>query len=159
MAEAQQPQKNNFQLQRLYLKDLSFEAPNAPDVFKKEWKPEVNLEVNNTSSVIEGNVHEVVLKVTVTAKVEDKVAFLVEVQQAGLFTIEGIEGVQLEHVLKGVCANILFPYAREAVSDVVSRGTFPQLLLQPINFEAAFAEQVRRQQEAQKEKSDGEATH
>ena len=166
MAEAQQPQqpqqpqKNNFQLQRLYLKDLSFEVPNAPNIFKKEWKPEVNLEVNNTSTVVEGNVHEVVLKLTVTANVEGKVAFLVEVQQAGLFTIEGIEGVQLEHVLKGVCANILFPYAREAVSDVVSRGTFPQLLLQPINFEAAFAEQIRRQQEAaQKEKTDGEATH
>ena len=150
-------QTNTFQLQRLYLKDMSYEAPNTPSVFKKEWKPEVNLEVNNTSSIIEGSVHEVVLKITVTAKIEDKVAFIVEVQQAGLFTIEGVEGIQLEHVLKGVCANILFPYAREAVSDVVARGTFPQLLLQPINFEAAFAEQVRRQQEAQ----DGqpEATH
>ncbi len=163
MAEAQQPQqpkKTNFQLQRLYLKDLSFEVPNAPNIFKKEWKPEVNLEVNNTSSIIEGNIHEVVLKATVTAKVEGKVAFLVEVQQAGLFAIEGIEGVQLEHILKGVCANVLFPYVREAVSDVVSRGTFPQLLLQPINFEAAFAEQLRRQQEeAQKVNTDGEATH
>ncbi|PCJ38860.1 MAG: protein-export chaperone SecB [Moraxellaceae bacterium] len=156
MAE-EQAKKNNFQLQRLYLKDLSYEAPNTPDVFKKEWKPEVNLEVNNSSTIVKDNVHEVVLKVTVTAKVEDSVAFIVEVQQAGLFTIEGIEGVQLEHVLKGVCANILFPYVREVVSDVVSRGTFPQLLLQPINFEAAFAEQIRRQQAQLK--GEGEATH
>jgi len=156
MADAEQ--KNLFQLQRLYLKDLSFEAPNAPEVFKKDWKPEVKLEVNNTATPIEEGIYEVVLKVIASAKVEDKTAFIVEIQQAGLFAVKGLEGVHLQHVLKGVCANILFPYAREAVSDVVSKGTFPQLMLQPINFEAAFAEQMRRQQEEAKAK-EGDTTH
>jgi len=154
---ADEEQKNLFQLQRLYLKDLSFEAPSAPEVFKKEWKPDVKLEVTNSATPVEEGVYEVVLKVTASAKVEDKTAFIVEVQQAGLFAVKGLEGVQLQHILKGVCANILFPYAREAISDVVSKGTFPQLMLQPINFEAAFAEQMRRQQEEAKAKA--ETTH
>ena len=155
---ADEQQKNLFQLQRLYLKDLSFEAPNAPEVFKKEWKPDVKLEVTNNATLMEEGLYEVVLKVTASAKVEEKTAFIVEIQQAGLFAVQGLEGVQLQHVLKGVCANILFPYAREAISDVVTKGTFPQLLLQPINFEAAFAEQMRRQQEEAKAK-EGETTH
>jgi len=154
---ADEEQKNLFQLQRLYLKDLSFEAPNAPEVFKKEWKPDVKLEVTNSATPVEEGIYEVVLKVTASAKVEEKTAFIVEVQQAGLFAVKGLEGVQLQHILKGVCANILFPYAREAISDVVSKGTFPQLMLQPINFEAAFAEQMRRQQEEAKAKA--ETTH
>lgn len=150
MAEAQQnQQQGQFQLQRIYLKDLSYEAPKTPDTFRQEWKPEVNLEVNASSSVVEGNVHEAVLKITITVKNLDKVAFLIELQQAGLFTIAGFDGMQLEHITKGVCPNILFPYARETVSDLVARGTFPQFLLQPINFEAAFIEQLRQQQEQQ----------
>jgi len=156
---ADEEQKNLFQLQRLYLKDLSFEAPSAPEVFKKEWKPDVKLEVTNSATPVEEGVYEVVLKVTASAKVEDKTAFIVEVQQAGLFAVKGLEGVQLQHILKGVCANILFPYAREAISDVVSKGTFPQLMLQPINFEAAFAEQMRRQQEEAQAKTKTETTH
>ncbi|AUM12445.1 protein-export chaperone SecB [Ketobacter alkanivorans] len=155
-AAGQQPQQQ-FQLQRIYLKDLSYEAPKTPQLFKEQWKPEVNLEVNNTANVIEGNIYEVVLKVTVTVKNGDNTAFIVEVAQAGLFLLEGVEGIQKEAILKGVCANILFPYAREAVSDVVARGTFPQFLLQPINFEAAFAENLRKQQEQAKQ--DAQPTH
>ncbi len=117
----------------------------------------MNLEVNNTANVIEGNIYEVVLKVTVTVKNGDNTAFIVEVAQAGLFLLEGVEGIQKEAILKGVCANILFPYAREAVSDVVARGTFPQFLLQPINFEAAFAENLSKQQEQAKQ--DAQPTH
>lgn len=145
-AAGQQPQQQ-FQLQRIFLKDLSYEAPKTPQLFKEQWKPEVNLEVNNTSNEIEANIYEVVLKVTVTVKNGENTAFIVEVAQAGLFLLQGVEGIQKEAILKGVCANILFPYARETVSDVVSRGTFPQFLLQPINFEAAFAENLRKQQE------------
>lgn len=142
----QQQAQGQFQLQRIYIKDLSFEAPRAPEVLRNEWKPEVNLEVNHSATKVEGDIHEIVLKITVTVTNQEKSAFVCEIHQAGLFLIAGIEGVQYEHVLKGVCPNILFPYARETVSDLVARGTFPQFLLQPINFEAAFVEQMRRQQ-------------
>ena len=150
-AAGQQAQQQ-FQLQRIYLKDLSYEAPKTPMMFREQWKPEVNLDVNNSATEIETDLHEVVLTTTVTAQNGDATAFIVEVAQAGLFLLKGVEGIQKEAILKGVCANILFPYARETVSDVVSRGTFPQFLLQPINFEAAFAENLRKQQaEAQGE--------
>lgn len=140
-------QQGQFQLQRIYVKDMSFESPRAPEVFRQEWKPEVNLEVNSGAQLIDNDIYEVVMKVTVTVKNQDKTAFIVEVQQAGLFLVKGFEGIQLQHLLKGVAPNSLFPYAREAISDLVTRGTFPQFLLQPINFEAAFIENLRRQQE------------
>ena len=149
-ASGQQPEQQ-FQLQRIFLKDLSYEAPKTPQLFKEQWKPEVNLEVNNTASEIESGIYEVVLKVTVTVKNGENTAFIAEVAQAGLFLLQGVEGIQKEAILKGVCANILFPYARETISDVVARGTFPQFLLQPINFEAAFAENLRKQQEQAKQ--------
>ncbi|MCG8670284.1 MAG: protein-export chaperone SecB [Pseudomonadales bacterium] len=154
-ANAQQGQ-GQFQLQRIYIKDLSFESPRAPEVFRQEWKPEVNLEVNHSATKIEGDIHEVILKITVSVKNQEKSAFVAEIHQAGLFLIAGIEGVQYEHVLKGVCPNILFPYARETISDLVARGTFPQFLLQPINFEAAFVEQMRRQQQAAEQAPDSQ---
>ncbi|HCB40833.1 MAG TPA: protein-export chaperone SecB [Gammaproteobacteria bacterium] len=149
-AAGQQPEQQ-FQLQRIFLKDLSYEAPKTPQLFKEQWKPEVNLEVNNTASEIESGIYEVVLKVTVTVKNGENTAFIAEVAQAGLFLLQGVEGIQKEAILKGVCANILFPYARETISDVVARATFPQFLLQPINFEAAFAENLRKQQEQAKQ--------
>lgn len=155
-ANSQQPQQQ-FQLQRIYLKDLSYEAPKTPQLFREQWKPDVNLEIANNATPVEGNIYEVVLKVTVTVKNEDAIAFIAEVAQAGLFLLQGIEGVQKEAILKGVCANILFPYVRETVTDVVSRGTFPQFLMQPINFEAAFAENLRQQQ--LKAQTEAEAKH
>lgn len=155
-ATGQQPQQQ-FQLQRIYLKDLSYEAPKTPLLFKENWKPDVNLEMNNASSEVEAGIYEVVLKATVTVKNGENIAFIAEVAQAGLFLLQGVEGIQKEAILKGVCANILFPYVRETVSDVVARGTFPQFLLQPINFEAAFAENLRKQQE--KAKQEEQSTH
>lgn len=146
MSDEQQAQ-GQFQLQRIYMKDVSFESPNAPEVFRQEWKPEVNLEVNSGAEQVEGDIFEVVMKVTVTVKNLQKTAFIAEVQQAGLFLVKGFEGIQMQHLLKGVAPNTLFPYAREAICDLVTRGTFPQFLLQPINFEAAFIENLRRQQE------------
>lgn len=141
--------QRQFQLQRVYLKDLSFEAPRSPEVFRQEWKPEVNLEVNSGARMLEPGVFEVAMKVTVDVKNTEKTAFIVEVEQAGLFIVQGFEGIELDHLLKGVAPNILFPYVREAVTDLVTRGTFPQFLLQPINFEAAFIENLRRQQAEQ----------
>ena len=145
---AQQQAQQQFQLQRIFLKDLSYEAPKTPQLFKEPWQPDVNLEVNNIANQVEDDIWEVVLKITVTVNNgEDKAtAFIAEVAQAGLFLLKGVEGIQKEAILKGVCANILFPYARETITDVVARGTFPQFLLQPINFEAAFAENLRKQQ-------------
>ena len=110
-----------FQIQRIYTKDISFEAPNAPQVFQKDWQPEVKLDLDT--------VYEVVLRVTVTASLGEETAFLCEVQQGGIFSIEGIDGTQMAHCLGAYCPNILFPYARECITSLVSRGTFPQLNL------------------------------
>jgi len=127
-----------FQIQRVYTKDISFEAPNAPQVFQKEWEPDVKLDLDTASSQLADEVYEVVLRVTVTATVGEETAFLCEVQQAGIFTISGIEGTQMAHCLGAYCPNILFPYARECITSLVSRGTFPQLNLAPVNFDALF---------------------
>ena len=135
-----------FQIQRVYTKDISFEAPNAPQVFQKEWEPEVKLDLDTASSQLADGIFEVVLRVTVTATVGEDTAFLCEVQQAGIFTIAGIEGTQLAHCLGAYCPNILFPYARECISGLVSRGTFPQLNLSPVNFDALFMNYLQEQE-------------
>ncbi|OQP34921.1 MULTISPECIES: protein-export chaperone SecB [Pantoea] len=136
-----------FQIQRVYTKDVSFEAPNAPQVFQKEWEPEVKLDLDTASSQLADEVFEVVLRVTVTASVGEETAFLCEVQQAGIFTISGIEGSQMAHCLGAYCPNILFPYARECITSLVSRGTFPQLNLAPVNFDALFMNYLQQQGE------------
>ncbi|GAA0518924.1 MULTISPECIES: protein-export chaperone SecB [Tatumella] len=135
-----------FQIQRVYTKDISFEAPNAPQVFQKEWEPEVKLDLDTASSQLADGIFEVVLRVTVTATVGEETAFLCEVQQAGIFTISGIEGTQMAHCLGAYCPNILFPYARECISGLVSRGTFPQLNLAPVNFDALFMNYLQEQE-------------
>ncbi|MFP1683744.1 protein-export chaperone SecB [Alloalcanivorax sp. C16-1] len=142
-------QKKTFQLQRVYLKDTSFECPGAPDIFLQEWKPKMNVQLNSAARRLgEGNEYEVEITVTVTAKSEDeqKTFYLVEVKQAGIFTVAGIEGEEREQLLGAYCPNLLFPYAREVVSDLVAKGSFPQMLLQPINFEALYLQQREQQQ-------------
>ncbi|HDH9217543.1 TPA: protein-export chaperone SecB [Escherichia coli] len=141
----QQNQEMTFQIQRIYTKDISFEAPNAPQVFQKEWQPEVKLDLDTSSNTLAENVYEVILRVTVTATMDDETAFLCEVQQAGIFTVEGIEGTQLAHCLGAYCPNVLFPYARECITNLVSRGTFPQLNLAPVNFDALFMNYLQQQ--------------
>ena len=143
-----------FQIQRVYTKDVSFEAPNAPQVFQKEWEPEVKLDLDTASSQLADEVYEVVLRVTVTAPVGEDTAFLCEVQQAGIFTISGIEGTQMAHCLGAYCPNILFPYARECVTSLVSRGTFPQLNLAPVNFDALFMNYLQQQGEGEAPRQD-----
>ena len=144
-----QEQQQQFAMQRIYSKDLSFESPSTPDVFKKQWQPKVNVDLNTKSDAIDevGN-FEVVLTITITAKIEEETAFLVEVQQAGIFFITGFEGEDLRRILGTAAPNILFPYAREAVSSLVGKGGFPPLILQPINFDALYA-QAREQQKPQ----------
>lgn len=134
-----------FQIQRIYTKDVSFEAPNAPKVFLQEWHPEIKLNLDTTSNHLVEDIYEVVLRATVTATLGDNTAFLCEVQQIGIFTISGIEGTQMAHCLGAYCPNILFPYARECITSQVSRGTFPQIHLAPVNFDALFMNHLQQQ--------------
>ncbi|SPY94777.1 preprotein translocase subunit SecB [Proteus mirabilis] len=114
---------------------------------QKEWQPEVKLDLDTSSNTLAENVYEVILRVTVTATMEEETAFLCEVQQAGIFTVEGIEGTQLAHCLGAYCPNVLFPYARECITNLVGRGTFPQLNLAPVNFDALFMNYLQQQQQ------------
>lgn len=140
MTEQQAPQRQ-FLVQRIYTKDLSFEAPNTPQVFQEKWSPEINIGLGNEVKRLENGAVEVVLNVTVEAKQEERSVFMVEVKQAGLFLVQGFSDAELDALLSIAAPNILFPYAREIVSDLVTRGSFPQLVLQPVNFEALYNQQ------------------
>ncbi|MDB4491148.1 protein-export chaperone SecB [Luminiphilus sp.] len=144
-AQEQAPQQQ-FTLQRIYTKDVSFESPSTPKIFRQNWQPNVNVDLNTKSSRIdeEGN-FEVVLTLTVTAKIEEDTAFLVEVQQAGIFYMVGIEGEPLRQVLATVGPNILFPYARENIDSLVIKGGFPALMLAPVNFDALYRQALAQQ--------------
>lgn len=142
-----------FNIQRIYVKDLSFETPHAPEIFREEWKPEVNVDLQTKTNRLEDSIFEIVLHLTVTVKMGERVAFLVEVHQAGIFTLKGFPEEQLAHALGSLCPNILYPYAREAISDLVIRGGFPQLLLAPVNFDALYMQHL----EQQKNKEAGKA--
>lgn len=154
-ASESQPQ---FILQKIYVKDLSFETPNSPEIFMQKWEPDVNVELNTNGKMLEENVHEVVLGVTVTAKLEDKTAYLVEVHQAGIFTISGYAPADKEGMLGSYCPNILFPYAREVISDLVNRGGFPQMLVQPVNFDAIYQEHLKKRAQAEAQAGAGEGS-
>ena len=144
--QAQAPQQQ-FVMQRVYVKDLSFESPSTPTVFKQEWKPKMSVDLNTTSNSLGGDDYEVVLTLTITAKLEEETAFLVEVQQAGIFLIQGIEGDDMRRILATVCPNMLFPYAREAIDGVVVKATFPALMLAPVNFDALYMQALQQAQE------------
>lgn len=133
-----------FAIQRIYVKDVSFETPNSPEIFQVEWAPEIKLDMDTRSNKLADNVFEVVLALTVTASIGEKTAFLCEIQQAGIFSIGDLEELQMAHMLGAFCPNILFPYAREAVAGLVNRGTFPQLNLAPVNFDALFAQYMQQ---------------
>lgn len=141
------PQQPELIIQRVYVKDLSLETPHSPQAFQEEWQPELNLQFTMNTSDIGADNHEVVLQITVTAKSKDKTLFLVEVKQAGLFTLKGFTEGQKHQVMSITCPTILFPYAREAVSDLVGRAGFPPLYLAPVNFEALYAQQMQEQED------------
>lgn len=132
--------KRELSLQRIYTKDLSFETPNSPAIFKQTWKPESTVNLNTEVSRLEENVYEVLLTVTLTTKIEEQTAYLAEVKQAGIFGIKGFPDQELGPLLGSYCPNLLFPYVREVVSDLVTKGSFPQLVLQPVNFDALYAQ-------------------
>lgn len=139
-------QEQQFIIQRIYVKDVSFEAPNSPSMFTQEWNPDTNLDLNTQVNPLGGNNYEVELSITITVKSSDKTAFLVEVTQAGVFFITGYEQEQVNHLLAAYCPNILFPYAREVIASLVSKGSFPELHLSPINFDALYARRLQEEQ-------------
>jgi preprotein translocase subunit SecB len=146
-ASTEQSVQPGFGIEKLYVKDASIEVPNAPQIFTERTAPQVNVEIGNSAQRLEEGVFEVAVKVTVTAKIGEKTAFLVEVTQAGIFAIRNVPEENLEIIIAVTCPNILFPYAREAVSDMVTRAGFAPVLLNPINFEALFMQQKQQQAE------------
>lgn len=156
-AEGQAPK---FIIQKIYTKDVSFESPNSPEIFREEWKPKLDLQLGNEYKRIDDDNHEIILNVTVTAKVGDKTAFLVEVKQAGIFTLTGYSNEEMGPLVGSYCPNTLFPFVREVVSDIVTKGGFPQLVLSPVNFDAMYAHQLEQAKAAAKQAAEnGEATH
>ena len=139
-----------LQIQRIYVKDVSFEAPNLPHIFHQEWKPKLGFDLSTESVQVGDDLYEVTLNISVETTIEDSgdVAFICEVKQCGVFTISGLEEVQMAHCLTSQCPGMLFPYARELISSLVNRGTFPALNLSPVNFDALFIEYMNQQQAA-----------
>ena len=136
-----------FAIQRIYLKDSSFESPRAPMVFTQKWEPKVQMDLNTKASKVQDNIHEVVVGVTITVKNQDETAYLTEIQQAGVFAIQGFEDDALRQVLGTVCPNVLFPYAREVLDNLAIKGGFPPLQLAPVNFDMIYAQQMQKQQQ------------
>ena len=142
MAEQEnKPADRKISIQKIYLKDFSFESPQTPQVFTQgKWEPKTNLNLRSTHSAGQDGHHEVVLTITVETKHDDKTVFLIELQQAGLFHITGYNDEEFSAVVGSFCPNVLFPYARESIASIVGKGGFPELLLQPINFDALYAQ-------------------
>jgi preprotein translocase subunit SecB len=141
MSDAQQNNQPVFSIEKVFVKDLSLEIPNAPQVFLEREAPQVDIQLHHNSTGVEEGVYQTVLTVTVTAKIGEKTMFLVEAAQAGIFVARNIPGAELEAVLAIACPNILFPYVREVISDTVVRAGFPPVILSPVNFEAIYAAQ------------------
>lgn len=161
VAGTQEQPQQQFAMQRIYNKDISFESPSTPDIFRKQWQPKVNVDLNTKSDKVDeqGN-YEVVLTITITAKVDDDTAFLVEVQQAGIFMITGFEGEDLRRILGTAAPNILFPYARENIDSLCVKGGFPPVMLAPVNFDALYQQALNQAGQQQAAPESGEAaTH
>ena len=143
-AAAQQAITGQLAIQKIYVKDVSFEAPNSPAVFTGELNPTADVHFANRTTALDAENHEVVLTVTVKVRQEERTIYLVEVQQAGIFTVRGFPEEHLGAILATACPNTLFPFAREAICDLVTKGGFPQLLLAPVNFEILYAQELQR---------------
>ncbi|MCX8650280.1 protein-export chaperone SecB [Gilliamella sp. B2776] len=144
----QQPE-TQFAIQRIYTKDVSFETNNVPEIFTKQWQPDMNLELNSSSQILNEGVYEVALRVTVTVKQQDEIVYICEVTQAGIFSLIGFDENQVQHCVGSYCPNILFPYVREVISNLVNKGSFPQVNLEPVNFEALYMNYIQQQAEAE----------
>lgn len=138
-------QEQQFGIQRVYVKDISFESPQVPALFGKGWNPQAQQEISTSTQPLGDDRYEVTLKVTITGKMEAQPVFVVEVVQAGIFLAKGLQEDQLGHLLGSHCPSILFPYAREAIDSLMNRGTLPPLLLPPINFDAVYQQALTQQ--------------
>jgi preprotein translocase subunit SecB len=147
-AGAEEAKQGEFAPQKIYIKDLSFETPHSPEIFTEDWKPVVNMNLSSEAKPVGEKLYEVVLTVTVTVTMEEKTAYLVEANQAGIFHIDGFPEAIVGRMVATVCPNILFPFAREHVADLITRGGFPQLLLAPVNFEALYQQQQMQEKKA-----------
>jgi preprotein translocase subunit SecB len=144
----QDTEKPQFSIQRVYLKDLSFETPLGPEAFKKKWQPKVSQDLNTKTHQVEEGIYEVALRVTINMTDAEDTIYIVEAEQAGLFNIQGFSEEQLPQILNTTCPGILFPYLRETLDNIVTKGSFPALLLPPINFDALFASALKQAEEA-----------
>ena len=159
-AAAQEQPQQQFAMQRIYTKDVSFESPASPNIFRKQWQPTISVDLNTKSNVVDDNGnYEVIITVTITAKLEEETAFLIEVQQAGVFMISGFEGEDLRRILGTAAPNILFPYARETVDTFCVKGGFPPVMLAPVNFEALYQQALAQAQAQGAGESEEAATH
>jgi len=153
-------ENQQFAIQKIYLKDVSFESPNSPQAFTEgDWQPKINVQINSSNSVIAQDTYEVVLDITVTADQNEKTAFLAEVKQAGIFTIAGFPEENLGGMVGAFCPESLFPYAREAISELISKGGFPPLYLAPVNFNALYTQQLQQKQAAATTETEQEVAH
>lgn len=144
---SEQNPETKFAIQRIYVKDASFESPRAPESFRQEWKPKVNMELNTKNNQLDEQHYEVTLIVTITATNDnDETVYLAEVQQAGVFMMTGLDDNSLTHTLSSFCPSILFPYAREMIDSMVLKGSFPPLMLAPVNFDALYTEALKQRQ-------------
>ena len=150
-ASGQQQVTGQLAIQKIYVKDISFEAPNSPEIFSGELNPSADVHFANKTTALDADNHEVVLTVTVKVQQDERTIYLVEVQQAGIFTIRGFPEEHVPAILATACPNALFPFAREAICELVVKGGFPQLLLAPVNFEMLYAQELQRRQAAEGE--------
>ena len=148
--EQAQQQGPGFGIEKLYLKDVSVEVPNSPEIFTSRETPKISVELNNNAKPLPEWFFEVALQITVTSKIADKTAFLIDVTQAGIFAVKNLPEESLEPILAITCPNILFPYAREAISDLITKAGFTTVLLNPINFETLYMQQKQQQAAASK---------
>lgn len=138
--------QQQLEIRRIYTKDISFEAPNSPSIFLQEWKPETKIQISTDHASHGDGWHEVVLTVQTSTTIADKTAYLVEIKQAGLFRLQGFQDAQLSAVLGAYCPNMLYPFAREAIADMIGKGGFPVVLLAPVNFDAMYATRLQQAQ-------------
>ncbi|AEO08421.1 preprotein translocase subunit SecB [Buchnera aphidicola str. Ak (Acyrthosiphon kondoi)] len=144
---SEEKKKELFEIQRIYIKDASFEAPNTPNIFYIDWIPTIKLNLNTSANKIKKNIFEIVLKVNLIAKIKEELVFLCDIDQAGIFFIANLSEKRLNHCLYSYCPNILFPYARACISNLISHGSFPQINLAPINFDALYNNHIKLEKE------------
>lgn len=159
-AENNEQQPVGFALQRVYINDSSFESPNTPDIFQKEWKPEFKMDLNTKNKKLkEEGFYEITVCITLTATVDGMTAYIAEVQQAGVFQIMGLKDMQLAQALGAMCPTILFPYLRETLDNLIVKGSFAPAMIAPVNFDAVFAQAMQKKQMEAQAAASGEVSH